>query len=108
MDWKAFQSCQDWVHSLHHTTKRINVGPWITVGHGKFGRKLWKNEKIYIFDFFILKSINVRAFNKTVGPRKKSRINKPTSFPESRVTNLALFKCFFVGKQKKGLYLCTW
>ena len=52
--------------------------------------------------------MNGRALNKTVGPRKKSRINKPTSFPESRVTNLALFKCYFVGKQKKGLYLCTW
>ena len=51
-----------------------------------------------------LKGLLIRLYR---GQKKKQElINiEPTSFPESRVTNLALFMCFFVGKQKKGLYL---
>ena len=65
---------------MENLSKRINVGPWINVGHEQnvqsFVTKNPSNLKISVGHEKKSKINKRRAFNKAVGPGKKSKINK--------------------------------
>ena len=65
-------------------SKRISVGPWINVGHEKkvqiYVTKTPSNLKISVDPGGIPKFNKHRAFNKAVGPGKKSEINNSRAY----------------------------
>ena len=62
---------------MRDLSKRINVGPEINIGPGKFGKKNKCIALKYPYPIEDIPKFNKRgAFNKTVGPGKKSQINK--------------------------------
>ena len=79
-------------------SKRINIGPWINVGHEQnvqiYVTKNQSNLKISVDPGKILKFNKCRAFNKVVGPAKKNpkSINVgPTFISDYRVWTYSNF-----------------
>ena len=76
---------------MKNLAKRINIGPWINVGHKENVKVMLKNPlnlKLFIGHGKNSKIRKCSAFNKAVGPGKNPKLINvgPTSISEARVS----------------------